>query len=370
MTVVMMKPTNLCNLRCLYCYNDPASFSTPKNIMSRDTMAITLEKISEYESEKGRVVTFEWIGGEPLLVGVDFYKNVVEKTNELRSYGFELKHCIQSNGTLMSREKAQFFFENGFEVSFSLDGTREINDRTRKYPSQRGAFDKIMEGIRAYKAVAGRCGVICVVTRLNIQHISTLYDFCKEEGIGLQLNSLVNQGGATESIDALTVTPGEYADAVMQVFELWLKDDGLSLGSESRIESAVMSALLERGGFGTCIDRTISCQDYTTNNFICVNPLGDVYPCTSFDGYREFWLGNIHHIGHFSDIAECSKRQYLAGRNQRIADGKGVAIAGCMHKAYVANGHIDTVDPMVETREFVQSTISARVNTILQSAKI
>ena len=370
MTVVMMKPTNSCNLHCIYCYNSTNLSISNKDVMSLKTMTEAMTKITKYENDKGRTVTFEWIGGEPLLARMDFYKAVIKTTDALKSNGFKLKHCIQSNGTLMTYEKAQFFFNNGFEVSFSLDGTREINDQTRVYPSQAGTFDKIVKGIRAYKDIAKRCGVVCVVTRLNIEHIQDLYTFCKQEGVGFQLNSLINQGRATNEADKLSITPKEYAEVVLSIFELWLADDKELLGSESRIENAVMSALLEKGGFGTCVDKKTSCQDFETNNFICVNSKGDVYPCTSFDGNSEFWLGNIHDIECFSEIAECSKRKYIAGRNQRIANQDGTSYAGCMHKAYITHGHIDSIDPMVEANNLIQVSVKKRVDSILEQAKI
>jgi uncharacterized protein len=90
MTVVMIKPTNSCNLACTYCYNTDVFLTSPSDLMTYETLKNALTKITSYENKFGRPVTYEWIGGEPLLAGLNFYKQVVNITNELLDKGYYL----------------------------------------------------------------------------------------------------------------------------------------------------------------------------------------------------------------------------------------------------------------------------------------
>ena len=126
---IMIKSAgSLCNLDCQYCYYlDKAEIYGGREPRMSEAM---LEKvIKEYiDANEVPEVTFNWHGGEPLVIGLDFYRKAIE---------FEKKHAgnkvihntIQTNGTLINREWAKFFRENDFLVGISLDGPKDIHDR-------------------------------------------------------------------------------------------------------------------------------------------------------------------------------------------------------------------------------------------------
>ena len=117
---VQIKPVgNVCNIACKYCYARP--FLKNYKLMSMDIVETLVKKMCSYQKN----LLFSWHGGEPLFPGLGFYKDVV-KIIEKYSDGHDIKHVVQTNGTLIDRDFARFFVENKFEVGISLDGTKKL----------------------------------------------------------------------------------------------------------------------------------------------------------------------------------------------------------------------------------------------------
>ncbi len=144
---VMIKPAgSLCNLDCKYCYYlDKAEIYN--GIEPRMTIEMLEKFIKEYiAANQSQFVTFNWHGGEPLVLGLDFYRKAIE---------FQQKYCgekvvyntLQTNGTLISAEFAQFFADNNFLIGISIDGPQDIHDKFRKDKGGAPTFDRVMRGI-------------------------------------------------------------------------------------------------------------------------------------------------------------------------------------------------------------------------------
>jgi uncharacterized protein len=97
-------------------------------------------------------VTIAWQGGEPTLMGLDFFRRSVEITQKYLQPGQRALHTIQTNGTKLDAEWAAFFKEHGFLVGISIDGPREIHDTYRVTRGGRGSFDQVMRGLDALRA--------------------------------------------------------------------------------------------------------------------------------------------------------------------------------------------------------------------------
>ena len=76
-------------------------------------------------------MTIAWQGGEPTLMGLDFFRRSVEIAQKYLGPGQRAIHTIQTNGTLIDAEWAEFFKENDYLVGISIDGPREIHDAYR-----------------------------------------------------------------------------------------------------------------------------------------------------------------------------------------------------------------------------------------------
>ena len=145
---IMIKPAgSLCNLDCNYCYyldKSESIYGGREHVMSRENLETCVrEYISANDVSE---VTFNWHGGEPLVLGIDFYEKAVELQ---RKYcGDKVIHnTLQTNGTLINSGWASFFKDNGFLIGVSIDGPEDIHDRYRKDKGGCSTFRKVMEGI-------------------------------------------------------------------------------------------------------------------------------------------------------------------------------------------------------------------------------
>src|SRR5690625_982913 len=135
-----------CNLACDYCYYSRLKGRPGKIDRIADDV---LEKfIREYMALKKGVVPFAWQGGEPLLAGLDFFKKVVTLQAKHAPKNTTISNSIQTNGTLIKKEWAEFFKKFNFLVGVSLDGPEEMNDARRVTGSGKGSFNTIMKGIQ------------------------------------------------------------------------------------------------------------------------------------------------------------------------------------------------------------------------------
>jgi sulfatase maturation enzyme AslB (radical SAM superfamily) len=108
------------------------------------------------------LVTIAWQGGEPTLMGLDFFRRSVELTRQYLRRGQRAEHTIQTNGTLLDDEWAAFFKANDFLVGISIDGPRELHDRYRFNKGGKGSFDDVTRGLdQKCRAPLRRTGLGC-----------------------------------------------------------------------------------------------------------------------------------------------------------------------------------------------------------------
>lgn len=143
--VNVIKPTHIRNLACTYCYNDDVR----RPIMDTETLFITIRETLALAQHQKIVdeVDFIWHGGEPLVAGRDFFRKIIEFQSELAD-GIRFTNSVQTNGTLLDSTWAKQFADDGFDVSLSLDGPAEINDRFRTYRSGAGSFENTWKAMK------------------------------------------------------------------------------------------------------------------------------------------------------------------------------------------------------------------------------
>lgn len=152
-----------CNLNCQYCFY--AETERKQTMLMTDEILRLI--IEEGISTTSQYTGFYWHGGEPLIPGIKFYKRAVALQEEYHQRGKGIENMIQTNGTLITPEWAQFFKDYDFRVGLSLDGTPEFHDALRKDWSGKGTYRKILQGIEALQKAGVRFGVIVVLTSLT-----------------------------------------------------------------------------------------------------------------------------------------------------------------------------------------------------------
>lgn len=148
--------------------------------MSIDTAKSVIDSALDFAD--GSQIFFTFQGGEPLLRGIDFYRDFVSYTKKRNKKGATVNYCLQTNGILVNEEFARFFKENGFLVGVSLDGTEELN-KYRVYPDGRSSFSDVIKGIEILKRYEVTFNVLSVLTKNTALNYRQAYRFFKQNGL-------------------------------------------------------------------------------------------------------------------------------------------------------------------------------------------
>lgn len=245
---VMAKPSGAsCNLRCTYCfytekeglYDGPARKKMPLNVLE----SFIRQYIEIHDSQK---VQFAWQGGEPTLLGVDFFQSVVSVQKKFAG-DKTVSNTIQTNGILIDDEWCRFLKKNNFLVGLSVDGPRELNDTYRVKANQHPTFDAVMAGLELLKQHNIPFNTLTVINAKNSRHPLEVYRFLKKIGDGhmqfipavermpdqtakkMQLNlALPPSKGDIDRRSRPTpwsVSPHQLADFYTQIFNEWVHND-------------------------------------------------------------------------------------------------------------------------------------------------
>ncbi len=170
-----------CNLDCTYCY-----YLSKEELLEQKTKRIQDEVLERFvadyiEGQDAPEIPFTWHGGEATLMGLPFFRRVVELQKKHCPPGRTIANDLQTNGTLLDDAWCAFLAENSFLVGLSIDGPRELHDAYR--PTKRGgsSFDKVVEAARRLKAHGVPFSALTVVNRKNAAHPLEVYRFLRDE---------------------------------------------------------------------------------------------------------------------------------------------------------------------------------------------
>ncbi|MHC4328868.1 MAG: radical SAM protein [Planctomycetota bacterium] len=219
---LLIKPSGSdCNIDCSYCfYKDrPSEFGHGKQRMSDEV----LEKlVCDYMRLGFAVSGFAWQGGEPTLMGVDFFRRAVELQTEYGSPGQQVSNTLQTNGVLLDDNWCRFFCDNKFLLGISIDGPKEFHDRYRIDHSGEGTFERVMRGIETCKTHAVEFSALVLLNNINIERPDELFDFCIENDLTyLQFIPCVETDPATGKSADFSITAKQYGDFLCRLFDLW-----------------------------------------------------------------------------------------------------------------------------------------------------
>ena len=179
---LLAKPTGpICNLDCEYCF-----FLSKEELYPGDRFRMEDETLDSYirqllASHRTPDVTVAWQGGEPTMMGLDFFRRSMEVVDRHRQPWQRVHHTIQTNGVLVDERWASFFAEHGFLVGLSVDGPRHIHDAYRKDKRGSGSFDRVVRGYRHLQAAGVDVNILCTVHRENEDRALDVYRFFRDE---------------------------------------------------------------------------------------------------------------------------------------------------------------------------------------------
>jgi uncharacterized protein len=196
---LMAKPIGpICNLDCKYCFYLEKEKLYPDTRQWKMSDAVLEAYVKQYiEQQNAPEINFAWQGGEPTLLGVDFFEKAVALQQRYAN-GKRIHNALQTNGTLLDDQWGAFLAEHQFLVGLSIDGPRQLHDFYRVDKQQKPTFDAVMRGLGFLKKHQVEFNTLTVVNRQNSQRPLEVYRFLKEIGSGfLQFIPLVERAAPT-----------------------------------------------------------------------------------------------------------------------------------------------------------------------------
>ena len=288
---IMAKPTGaVCNLACDYCF-----FLAKQQLYPGSRFRMSDEVLDSYirqllEAHQVPQVTIAWQGGEPTLMGLDFFRRAQRHIERYRNPNTTIESTIQTNGVLLDDEWCEFLRKNSFLVGISIDGPREMHDAYRHDKGGKPVFDRVMRGLRLLQKHKVEFNVLATIHAANGDHGLEVYRFFRDEAEAqyLQFIPIVERDNDTgfQEGNALTdrsVTPGQYGRFLISIFDEWVRRDVGQMFVQTF--DGVLASYV-RGRSTLCV------LSPTCGEGAALEHNGDLYSCDHFVEPRHL-LGNI-----------------------------------------------------------------------------
>ncbi len=303
---ILTKPIGpICNLDCKYCFYLRKETLFPDHNKAADFRMNqqTLENyIQQYiAAEPAPEIPFAWQGGEPTLLGLEFFQRAVELQKRFCPPGKRISNAIQTNGTLLTPAWCRFLAENNFLVGISLDGPRELHDRYRVTRAGKPTFDQVWRGLQLLKEHKVEFNTLTVVHRELAYHPVEVYEFLREHGSGfMQFIPLVERidapaghltdGGPLHvlqtqpAVAPWSVEPLQFGKFLAEIFDHWIRRDvGRVYVQTFDVQLGIWA------GYGS----TLCLFGETCGRALAIEHTGDLYSCDHFVA-PQYRLGNIN----------------------------------------------------------------------------
>lgn len=330
---VMVKPRGaICNLDCTYCYylSKERLYPDSDNRMSETLLeAYTRQYI---EAQQVPEVTFAWQGGEPTLMGLEFFEYAVQLQQKYRKPGMKIHNALQTNGVVLDDAWCRFFRKHGFLIGLSLDGPQALHDHYRVDKGGAGSFQRVMSALALLKKHQVDFNILTTVHAANAPHPLDVYRFLRDE-VGtafMQFIPIVQRDNSTgyqegSAVTDHSVTGQQYGDFLATIFDEWVRHDVGRVFVQ--MFDVALAAWLGQGP-GLCV------FEETCGTAMALEHNGDLYSCDHFVEPDHF-LGNIGVVPLRELVASPMQRQFgLAKRDTvpqycRQCDVRFVCNGGC-----------------------------------------
>jgi len=291
---LLAKPSGpACNLDCAYCFflDKEVLYPGSKFRMDEEMLERYLRQL--IESHQAQEVNIAWQGGEPTLMGLEFYRKALELAEKYRRPGMTFLHTMQTNGTLLDDEWAAFFKEHNFLIGISLDGPPRLHDVYRVDKGGRPTFEHVMRGVRFLQKHQVDFNVLTTVNRINGDHPLEVYRFLRDE-VGadwmqfIPVVERINSDGLTiyqegTTVSERSVLPEQFGRFLSAIFDEWVRRDvgrvfvqtfEASLRNWLGMSSSGMCVFNETCGTGLAIEHNgdlFSCDHFVEPNYLLGN---------------------------------------------------------------------------------------------------
>jgi len=323
---LLAKPTGaVCNLDCKYCF-----FLSKEMLYPGSRFRMADELLEAYirqllESQQIPEVTIGWQGGEPTLMGLEFFKRSIEYVEKYKKPGQLVQHTMQTNGIILGDEWAAFLKQHNFLVGLSVDGPKEMHDAYRVNKGGAGSFDQVMRGWEVLVKHSVEYNILCTVHTMNADHPLEVYHFFRDElnagymqfipiieRVTQEIIPLANLGWSErpggerplyiqhgDLVTDRSVQPEQYGRFLMAIFDEWVYRDVGKVFVQS-FDAALANWI---GQPTLCIFQPIC------GNALALEHNGDLYSCDHFVE-PAFLLGNIQQTDLIDLVASDKQRRF------------------------------------------------------------
>jgi uncharacterized protein len=247
------------------------------------SLDVAEKMISSFMATDQPQYSFGWQGGEPTLMGLDFFKKVIELQKKYGERGAQVSNGLQTNTTLIDDAFAKHLAEFNFLVGVSIDGPAEIHDHYRKYGDGRGAHADVMKGLDRLKDNNVEYNVLTLVSQSNVAKPALIYNYLKDMGVFFHQYIECVEFDSTGKLMPFAINWKEWGDFLCGIYDEWIKEDTRNVSV--RLFDSIITMMVE--GTPNVCAMSRDCRQY-----LVVEYNGDVYPCDFFV-QADMKLGNI-----------------------------------------------------------------------------
>lgn len=283
---LLIKPSSgNCNINCNYCfYSDVTDNRITKNY-GYMTKEIAEKLIFEAFNTDVKTINFAFQGGEPTLIGIDFFKSFHNFVNKLNTKNTIVNFSIQTNGILINKKWIELFKKYNYLVGVSLDGNKHVHDTFRKTFKKEGTFSQVYKNIKLLQKNNINFNILSVVNKNTVKYSHEIYSFFKKSHFKyLQFIPCLDKLNGDFNED-FSLTQEAYGEFLHNTFQLWYEDFKNGKYVSIRFFDNLISLILNNQP-ESC-DMVGHCSINTV-----VEANGSIYPC-DFYVLDEFKLGNI-----------------------------------------------------------------------------
>jgi len=305
---LLVKPASAdCNLNCRYCFYLEKRNLYPESARHRMSDAVLEEMIKSYLQTVQPVYSFGWQGGEPTLMGLDFFKKIIQYQKAYGKSGMTVSNGLQTNATLIDDAMADHFKRYRFLLGCSLDGPPDIHNRYRETTAGGPTHNRVLAGIETLKQHQVEFNILILVSQSNVHRAKAVYRYLVDQGFLYHQYIPCVEFDADGNLEPYGITGPEWGKFLCDIFDIWYPSD------TRRVSIRHLDALLLK-----LVDNQISVCTMGDNccQYFVVEYNGDIYPCDFFVD-PDLRLGNIMEMS-WDELLASSTYQAFGGRKAEL----------------------------------------------------
>ena len=308
---LLAKPTGaICNLDCQYCF-----FLAKEQLYPGSQFRMADELLATYiqqllASHRTPEVTVAWQGGEPTLMGLEFFERSLELVEKYKKPGQQVNHTLQTNGTRLDDRWGRFFKQHHFLIGLSVDGPQPLHDIYRVDKRGRGTFEQVMQGWQVLKKHQVDFNILCTVNAANGDRPLEVYRFFRDR-LGAEFIQFIpiveriNADGSTllqsgNRVTERSVKPEQFGRFLIGVFDEWVRRD-VGKVFVQHFDAALANWI--------GVPPSVCVFSQTCGTALALEHNGDLYSCDHFVE-PDYKLGNIQETPMIELIASERQRQF------------------------------------------------------------